>query len=361
MKKRQTVILTLVLTLGFLASAAMLWRQATIESGTASEPAAQVDGPVVAVKVHPLRRGDIEETLTAYGSVAAEPGKSVSLSVPYESSVVRMLVVPGQSVKTGDAVVEVAPSTATRLQIKQAKATLDNAQIELKQTTQRYDLKLATNQELNLARKTVDDASLVLRSLMNEGVESNAPLESPVDGIVTTLGAQAGQIVPAGGILAEVVAADAIEVRLGVEPEDLDALAAGANLTLFPVNQPGAGGVPGRVRLVAGSVNPATRLVDAFAALPAESRFLLGGYVRAEFVRQVTDVLLVPASALLLGPDDLRIFTVRDGKAIGHTVKVGVRNKDEAEVHGEGLAPGADVVIEGNYELEDGMRLEVHR
>ncbi|MDD5199129.1 MAG: efflux RND transporter periplasmic adaptor subunit [Terrimicrobiaceae bacterium] len=354
MKKRSIVILIFVVGAAIVVALSLRELPGPADADEESPAAA----PVVPVKLQPLRRGDIEQPLAAYGSVVAEPGKSVSLSVPYECVVTRMRIVPGQPVKAGDPLVEVIASAATRLQIGQAQAAVENSRTELRQTRQRYDLKLATNQELNQAQKAADEADLQLRSLASEGAQSTAPIKSPADGIVTTLGAQAGQIVPAGGILAEVVAADAIEVRLGVEPDDLGALRVGAALKLQPINQPGAQAVPGRVRMITASVNPATRLVDVFATLPQDSGFLLGGYVRAEFARGVHDAVIAPVAALILDSEGFRIFTVRDGRAIAHVVKVGLRTKEEAEIR-SGLSAGEGVVIRGNYELEDGMGVKV--
>lgn len=315
--------------------------------------------PVSTVKIQPLHHGDIAQILTTYGSVVAEPGKNSGLSVPYECHVTRTLVVPGQQVKANDPIVEIAASTATQLQVDQAGSALQTAETELKQIKQRYDLKLATNQEINQARRAADDARLQLNSLQDNGAASHAVIKSPADGIVVTLGSQAGQTVAAGSILAEIVAADAIEVRVGVEPDDLNALQAGGEVKLFPVNQPSAAAVTGTVRLLTASVNPTSRLVDVFVALPKASGFLLGGYVRAEFSRRATGAWIVPISALIFEAEGAHIFTARDGKAVEHKVEAGLRTKDEAEIRGGNLEDGASVIVEGNYELEDGMRVEV--
>jgi RND family efflux transporter MFP subunit len=339
------------LTLALLAS--------TLLPGCHSKDEEEPANPVATVKVQPLHRGRIEQTVTAYGSVVAEPGKSAGLSVPYECSIVRTLVVPGQQVKTGDSVVEVAASAATELQVGQAETALKTAETELKQTKQRYELKLATNQDLNQAQRAADDARLQLNSLEKNGAASRIFVKSPVDGVVLTLSAQAGQTVAAGTTLAEIAAEDAIEVRLNIEPEDLDALRVGGTLKLIPVNQPTAQAVTGTVRLLTASVNPTSRLVDVFVGFPKDSGFLLGGYIHAEFSRQAENAWIVPVPALLTNGEGTHIFVVRDGKAAAQPIEVGLRNKDRAEIRGEGLQDAESVVVEGNYELEDGMRVEV--
>lgn len=324
----------------------------------AEEEEAAVES-VAAVKVQPLTKGSIEETITAYGSVVAEPGKTVGLSVPYESAILRTFVVPGQRVKAGDVVVEVSASAATELQVGQAESTLKTAQAELRQAKQRYDLKLATNQDLNVAQRAADDAQLQLDNLQGHGATGKVSVKSPVDGVVTTLTAQADQIMAASGTLAEIVGGDAIEARVNVEPPDLDALHAGDTMRLTPVNQARAGTVTGTVRLVTASVNPTSRLVDVFVQLPKDSGFLLGGYVQAEFARKSDHVWVVPIAALLNDGEESRIFLAKNGRAVARAVEVGLRNKDYAEISGGGLQGGESIVVDGNYELEDGMGVKV--
>lgn len=315
--------------------------------------------PVAAVKVQPLERGRVEQTITAYGSVVAEPGKTAGLSVPFECTVLRTFVVPGQRIKANDTVAEVSASAATELQVEQAASALKTAESDLKQTKQRYDLKLATNQELNQAERAAEDARLQLENLKSNGAAGHTAVKSPVDGVIATLAAQTGQTIAATGTLAEIVSGDAIEVRLNVEPDDLDALRAGTEVKLLPVNQPRTAEVTGTVRLLTDSVNPTSRLVDVFVSLPKESGFLLGGYVQAEFLRTAEDVLVVPVPAVLANDEGAHLFVVRDGKAAEVPVEIGLRNKDLAEIHGKDLKEKENVVIEGNYELEDGMRVEV--
>ena len=49
------------------------------------------------------------------------------------------------------------------------------------------------------------------------------------------------------------------------------------------------------------------------------------------------------------------MFTVRDGKAVQHAVRVGVENDREAQVIADDLKAGEPAVVVGNLELEDGM------
>ena len=118
--------------------------------------------PVAQVEVVPIQRKSISEKLTAYGSVVAQPGKTHFVAISFESRVQHILVSPGQLVKQGDTLLEVQGSPASLLQLHQAQGTAQEAQKELDQAKKRFEMKLATNQELNQAQKAAADADLQL-------------------------------------------------------------------------------------------------------------------------------------------------------------------------------------------------------
>ena len=53
------------------------------------------------------------------------------------------------------------------------------------------------------------------------------------------------------------------------------------------------------------------------------------------------------------------LFTVKDGKAVRHEVTPGIASGDQLEVQGADLKAGDAVVVTGNYELSDGMAVQV--
>jgi len=181
-------------------------------------------------------------------------------------------------------------------------------------------------------------------------------------GVIAKVNAQDGQIVPPGGPLVEIVAENEIEVKLGVEAEDLSAAQEGAPITVVPVNDPTASKVEGSIRLVTRRIDPTTRLVDVYVALPQGTKLLLDGYVRGEMQRTEKNALVVPRSAVL--PNESRefeIFTIANNHATKHTVKIGAENPNEIQVLADDLREGDPVVTVGNYELEDGMAVEIKK
>ena len=248
------------------------------------------------------------------------------------------------------------------MQFQQAKNAAEAARKELKQTQERFNLKLATNQDLSAAEKTGRDAEAQLTALQRAGAGGDNRIHSDMSGVIAKVDAQDGQIVPPGGPLVEIVAENEIEVKLGVEPEDLSAAQEGAPITIVPVNDPNAARVEGTIRLVTRRIDPTTRLVDVYVALPEGTKLLLDQYVRGDIQRTEKDALVVPRSAVL--PNESRefeVFTVANNRVVKHTVKIGAENPREMQVMADDLHDGDPVVTVGNYELEDGMTVEVKK
>jgi membrane fusion protein (multidrug efflux system) len=319
-------------------------------------------GPVAQVEVAKVERKSISEKVIAYGSVVAQPGKTHSVSVAFETRVRHILVAPGQFVQENDPLVEIELSPAAQVQFQQAKNAAEAARKELKQTQERFNLKLATNQDLSTAEKTARDAEAQLAALERAGAGGDNRVHSDVAGVIAKVNAQDGQIVPPGGPLVEIVAESDIEVKLGVEAEDLAAAQEGARCTIIPLNNPTAPKVEGTIRLVTRRVDPTTRLVDVYVALPPNTKLLLDQYVRGEIERTEKDALVVPRSSVL--PNDsheFALFTVANNRAVKHMVKIGAEDPKEVQVIADKLHEGELVVTVGNYELQDGMSVEIKK
>jgi RND family efflux transporter MFP subunit len=318
--------------------------------------------PVAGVEVAKVERKTISEKVIAYGSVVAQPGKTHSVSIAFETRVRHILVAPGQFVQENDPLVEIELSPATQVQFQQAKNAADAARKELKQTQERFNLKLATNQDLSAAEKTARDAEAQLAALQRAGAGGDNRVHSDVAGVIAKVNTQDGQIVAPGGPLVEIVAESDIEVKLGIEAEDLWAAQEGAPVTIIPLNDPTAPTVQGTIRLVTRRIDPTTRLVDVYVALPQATKLFLDGYVRGEIQRVKKNALVVPRSAVLPNESrDFELFTVVNNRAVKHIVKIGTENPNEVQVITDDLHEGEPVVIVGNYELKDGMSVEIKK
>lgn len=321
-------------------------------AGGSAAPPAEV---TAAVAVVPIKEGTVTRAVEAYGSVVPAPGALFTLSVPFDCQVEKVPVSEGQAVSKGTLLLSVTGSPDAKLALDQARSDATAARETLRQAEARQALKLADAATLAQARGAAEGAEARVKSLQDRHLDGLHDLRAPADGVVYRLAVARGAVVPAGTPMADVADGGRLEARFGLEPSERGRFAPGSAVALQAVDGGGAAPVVGRIRAVSPAINPATRLVDAYVALPKGSGLALGAYLKASFTAASAEGLTVPYTAVLPGEAGFVLFTVKDGKAVRHVVTVTAENGEEATVSGAGLAAGDLAVVSGNYELQDGM------
>lgn len=323
--------------------------------------AAGEEGAKPAAKVETVALADqaIAQTIEVFGVVAAAPSGEQVLAAPYDLLVRKINVSAGSTVAAGDVLLEVEPSPDAKLAADSARSLSALATKALAAVQERYDLKLANRQELLTARQAAEDAKLKADSFTARGLGGDGRITAAAAGVVSKLDLLAGALAPTGTALVTVSTGGQLEARLGVEAADVVAVVAGQAVTLESSNRAEPEKVSTSVRTAGAALDPATGAAEVRAAVPAGAPLLLGEHVRAQIELQKKDhALVVPRSAVLPDDDKQVIFTVKDGKAVRHEVKLGLATDELQEVIGEGLKAGDLVVTLGNYELEDGMAIQ---
>jgi membrane fusion protein (multidrug efflux system) len=315
--------------------------------------------PVGSVSVAPLKMAKLSTDITVYGNVVPAPGAIQVVSVPYEARVRNIMVSERQKISAGDNLLEIEPSPNSLLELEQAQNARDIAKQKLSHVKELFALKLATNAQILEAQDVARQAELRLESLKKRGVDGKRIIRSEEAGLIGKVNIQEGAIVPAGNPLVEIIAQDRLEVRLGVEPGDATRLAPAQPVRLSYVDVPASRETIGRIRKISRAVNPATRLLDVFVTPPRSASYLLGEYILGS-IRTASSVgLVVPRSAVLPEGDSYVLFTVHTGHAVKHVVRVLRESDKETQVSGAGLRPGDQAVVEGNYELKEGMAVRI--
>ncbi len=251
-----------------------------------------------------------------------------------------------------------------------SKKDLETSQLDL--TTAENELRLAEQTvtlrttSLNpndraLAAARVAQAQQHLATL--DAQLSYATIRAPITGIVTDQFQYQGEFAAAGGKL--VTIADISEVIVKAPFADTVAaeLKVGDPAAVLPTDT-SSEEMKGRITLLSRSSDPTNRTVEVWVTLANGA-----GKLRANGAAQVTisansknDAVVVPASAVTLDASnaDEGTLMVVDAASVAHETKVtvGIRTKDKMEIT-SGLQGGETVVIEGNFSLADGTRVEV--
>lgn len=317
--------------------------------------ATAVDEPSVLVRTEALRKQMVPETLTVYGAVMPSTGATENVSFPRPVQVSRLLVAPGQIVKRGEALLELATEAAAAAAYRQAESAEIFARSELKRVEDLAAQQLATQSQLATARKALQDAqaALVAQQRLGAGLDKQI-VKAPFDALVASISVQQGDRIQPGATVMQLARSGALRALLGVEPEDARGVRVGMPIRLASVFGSGKT-VDATVSQVFGAINPQTRLVDVAARFVGPTDGLLPGMqVRGLIDLGGRESWVAPRSAVLRDERSAYLFQVQGGHAKRVDVTTGVENDRVVAVSGP-LDGSLKVVVLGNYELKDGM------
>jgi len=188
-------------------------------------------------------------------------------------------------------------------------------------------------------------------------------VRSPITGIVTDQYQYEGEFAQQGGKLVTIADISTVIVKAQFADNVVSGLKVGDAVTVHPLEAPDET-MTGPVTLISHSSDPQNRTVEVWARF-GNPRALLPANGAVQFVVEsepVEDALVVPVSAVVLdasNADEGRVMVVGlDMIARETKVKVGIKEGDKLQIV-EGLLGGETVVVEGNYALPDGTKVEV--
>ncbi|HEX7530104.1 MAG TPA: efflux RND transporter periplasmic adaptor subunit [Pyrinomonadaceae bacterium] len=192
---------------------------------------------------------------------------------------------------------------------------------------------------------------------------SYATIRSPITGIVTDQFQYEGEFASAGGKLVTIADISEVIVKAPFADTVVSELKVGDPATVLPTDT-SSEEMKGRITLLSRSSDPTNRTVEVWVTLANGA-----GKLRANGAAQITisansktDAVVVPASAVTLDASNANEGTVMvvDSASVAHETKVtvGIRTKDKMEIT-SGLQGGETVVIEGNFSLADGTKVEI--
>jgi HlyD family secretion protein len=250
-----------------------------------------------------------------------------------------------------------------------SKKDLEASQLDL--TKAEDDLRLAersatlhkgtTNpSDLATAKSKAQQASGRLAALAAQA--DYATIRAPFDGVVTDQFLRQGDFATAGTKLLTIADTSTVIVKA---PLSIDAAAnvhAGDVASVMPDSLPGVT-LQGTVSLVGGAADPQSRAAEVWITLPNPD-----GRLRDNSAARVTinssnvpNAVVVPTSAVTLDATNANSGTVMvvDAKSVAHETKVttGAHTRDRTQIT-SGLHGGETIVIEGNYGLPDGTKVQ---
>ena len=304
------------------------------------------------VRTAPAVLGSATDELTVYGATEAGPGGARAIVVPAEAIVAAIDAPTGTAVGTGQAIVTLRPSPATRTETAKAASDAATAAAAYQRALRMRADGLVGDAEVETARGALATASATRNNLGMRG--GYAVLRAPGAGTVQALTARPGDQIAAGTTIATIGAAGDVRARFGVDPVVAQRVRPGQAMRIAVID--GSHAMTVSVVGVDPQIDPATRLASVYARVPG------GGLGAGEPLRGTLSVgatatgVSIPYAALLDDGGRSYVFVVRNGVARSVDVSPGNSSGDRIQIL-KGLNPGDRVVTEGGTALEDGMKV----
>jgi membrane fusion protein, multidrug efflux system len=354
---RPFVTLALIGALGAAVSAC---------SEAKTETAVEIIRPV---KVVEIGKSDDQHTLNYSGSVKARTEMNLGFRVP--GKIVERLVDIGDHVKPGEVLARI-DATDLELAVKTAKANVDAAQKQVqtagltqKRAQQLFAKNFSSQADVDQATlgyqqavASFDAATSSLQQAQNQ--VSYAELMADRDGIVTTIGADSGQVVSAGAPVVTVAVDGEKEVQIAVPETDIAHFKPGQTVGVGFWTDDGMR-MDGKVREVAGSADQQSRTFSVRVSLPGDPRVLLGMTATVEAkVETGKPFASVPLEALAQKDGKTLVWIVDQGTSTVHArdVTVGDFAPDGVRVQ-NGLQPGDLVVAAGTQFMTENLKVKL--
>ena len=345
---------------------------ATLGLTSCSEGGAEVVEPpsLRPVKVVEVQAPSTERELKYSGTVKARSEAAAGFRV--SGKIIERLVDIGDRVAPGDVLARL-DVTDYELQMRSAEASLaaaerqlETADFALKRAEALYRQQVTTKAQLEQAQLTYNQA-LSTRDSQRSSLEqarnqvAYGELKADKPGIVTAIGADAGQVVAAGSPVVTVAADGEKEVLIAVPENEIFAFAPGKHVEVGFWSKDGLA-QKGTVREVAGSADATSRTFAVRIALADNPQILLGMTARVTALAPSDkDFFELPLSALT--EDAARqptVWTVDRTEATVHARSVTVDTFSDTGVQvSAGLKPGDLVVVAGTQFMIEDMRVRL--
>jgi membrane fusion protein, multidrug efflux system len=359
MAKRMILMLGVtVVLLGGLGFMKFKQVEAAMQAGASFQPPPEAVTSIVA------QRDQWAATMGVIGTMEAVHGVTVSADLP--GVVERISFESGQSVSTGDVLVEL-DTRQERAQLASLEAQSELARVNYGRMQQlvnagvisRMDYDQATSQQKATEANVAEIRATIARKT----------IRAPFSGILGIRKVNLGQYLAAGAPMVVLQSLNPIYVDFGVPQQTAAQVKVGSKLRVASEDLAGHG-FAGRVTALDSVIDETTRNVQVQATLAnPEGKLRPGMFVQVDVgVGAGRAAITLPASAISYAPYGDSVFVITDLKDPKGKTYRGVRQQfvklegsrgDQVAVI-SGVNPGDEVVTSGVFKLRNGAAVQVN-
>ena len=190
---------------------------------------------------------------------------------------------------------------------------------------------------------------------------SETIIKSPITGIVNDKYIEVGEFAAPGQPLVTVINTDSIAIELGLTEFDIGYVWLGQevriNLAAYPDEE-----FIGHIYYISQVADLMTKKFPIKIQLKNTNKHIKAGMVaQARIItKQEENIMAVPKESVFMEGDQEKIYLVNDGLVEIKTIKTELFNGSELKVI-EGLFEEDEIIVNGNYELKEGNKVEIKK
>lgn len=359
-----------------LAVGAYYWWAADTDN-TASDTRAIGWNAKVPVRTVSVRQGDIDQSLTAIGTVI--PLNTVAVRNQVDGELVSVLFRDGQAVNAGDVLALIDPRAyqvqrdQAQAQLLQTQAQLKGAQTELQRHKVLFQQNSISRQALEIKETAVQQLSAQVKANQAEVARTQLQLDhtritAPISGRLGLRRLDQGNLISAASTdgLVTISQLSPIAVEFSVPQTQLGLLSQRLRHSDSPISvtltdQLGKDlGAVGQIVALDNQINVATSSLRIKAEFPNQDEVLFPNqFVNVRVLLGVEQGLLIPSYAVQRGAVGTFVYVVSDDNKVRvQPVTLGISNSDTTQLI-DGVQAGERIVVDGVDRLREGSTVEL--
>ena len=260
----------------------------------------------------------------------------------------------GDTIKKGDILLQI-DDKLLRAQFDKAKATLKQAQQDLKRLQKLRKKRLVAEDEVNRARTALNVAEAEQRLLATR--LSYASLASPINGVISERLAEPGDVAPRHTHLLTLIDTETLITEVAVSGLLIPVLNIGDTVDV-QIDALPEQTYKGSILRIHPTLNASTRngIVEIILD-PAPAGARPGQFCRVNLLSRSTERKLIPFSAIRQDSDGSYVYSVdAKNKAVRSRITTGLRFTDRIEIL-SGLEAGQRIITKGFLGLKAGKNI----
>lgn len=244
-------------------------------------------------------------------------------------------------------------------QYEQAKNQYEIADVQHQSAQESYELVIegAAEEDIKSVEAQVRQTKAALD--MAKYQLKNTQVTAPISGKVTSITVSTGEMVSPSIPLLSIIDVSRIFVKVGISEKDISKIKEGQKVNL-EIDAFSEEKFQGEVVSKGVAVDQISKTLEVkIEILQPEVDIPVGVFARGDIlVKTNQDALIIPSSALTRKKDGIYVYVIEEGIARQKEVVLGIIQDERVEIL-DGLSEEEEIVVLGNQELEDGLKVDV--